>query len=68
MWQGAPKRLTALKGRALSRSNGEARYDLKQAIARKTKIQDHHGKNSCRSHANRNRFISLFVHNDHHTR
>ena len=41
---------------------------LNAAIARKTKIQDHHGKNNCRSHADRNRFISPFVHNDHHTR
>ena len=41
---------------------------INAAIARKTKIQDHHGKNSCRSHADSNRFISLFVHNYIHTR
>ena len=41
---------------------------LNAASARKTKIQGKHGKNSCRSHADRNRFISLFVQNYHHTR
>ena len=41
---------------------------LNAAIARKTKIQDNHGKNSFPYHADKNRFISLFVHNYHHTR
>ena len=41
---------------------------LNEVIARKTKIQDNNGKNSFRSHSDRNRFISPFIHNSNHTR